>query len=227
VVARERKRVERLGDYVGCYAMDDRIGCAAIVGAARQLSASDQSLNVDVHFVITHGEEIGMIGAVRAAQLLKPDVCVAIDTSPVTDDSPLALDARPVVWYREATYNSKPECDRVVALAQELGFGAQRVVYAGAASDAGRIKQYRLFETALTYSFGFAQRLDKNVRRRQNEQPRPKERSIESGYITASPRAARKYPSKGEWTKKDSSSTGFIENDSNKKIAHPTELRLY
>jgi putative aminopeptidase FrvX len=151
VVSKERKGLERLGDYVGCYAMDDRIGCAAVIGALQAVLASDQKPKANLYFVITHGEEIGMIGAVRAAHHLKLDACIAIDTSPVNYDHPLEMNDSPVVWYREATYNNKPECDRVVELANQLGFGAQPVIYAGAASDAGRIKQHGLADRTVCF----------------------------------------------------------------------------
>ena len=144
VVARERKKIERLGDYVGTYAMDDRVGVAIVLAALQALAKDAKRPQWQYDFVITHGEELGMLGALRAAHKLQPDVCVAIDTSPVTADVPLTLDARPVVWYRETTYNNKNECDALMKLADALGFGAQPVVYAGAASDAGRIKQHGL-----------------------------------------------------------------------------------
>jgi putative aminopeptidase FrvX len=95
-----------------------------------------------------------MQGAVRAAHLLRPDVCVALDTSPVAHGLPVELDARPVVWYSERAYHDKLECDRLLRIAEELGVGAQPCMYAAAASDAGRIKAEGL--AGRTACFGFA-----------------------------------------------------------------------
>jgi len=157
VVARERKAVQRLGDYIASFALDDRMGLTALIAALRELSqgagpgAGDQP---DLYFVAAHGEEVGMLGAVRAAQLLRPDVCVALDPAPVAHGTPLVVDARPVIWYRGRAYHNKAECDRLLRLAKDLGFGAQACVYAASGSDAGRIKQAGLAER--TACFGFA-----------------------------------------------------------------------
>lgn len=157
VVARERKQVQRLGQYIASFALDDRMGLVALVAALRQmgsLPARASGDQLDLYVVATHGEEIGMLGAVRAARLLQPDLCLALDTSPVAHGTPLVLDARPVVWYGERAYHSKPDCDTLLRLARDLGFGAQACVYAASGSDAGRIKQAGL--AGRTVCFGFA-----------------------------------------------------------------------
>jgi putative aminopeptidase FrvX len=155
VVARERKRLQRLGPYIASFALDDRMGLVAIIGALREVAqASDLANAPDLTFVATHGEEVGMLGAVRAAREIQPEVCIALDTSPVAHGTPLSLDARPVVWYRERAYHNKEECDTLLRLASELGFGAQACLYAASGSDAGRIKEAGLADR--TVCFGFA-----------------------------------------------------------------------
>jgi putative aminopeptidase FrvX len=155
VVARERKQIQRLGEYVASFALDDRMGCVAMIAALRELASSTEpSERPDLYFVATHGEEIGFYGAMRAAQLLRPDVCIALDTSPVAHGTPLVVDPRPVVWYRERAYHNKAECDRLLQLGDELGFGAQACLYANSGSDAGRIKDAGL--AGRTVCFGFA-----------------------------------------------------------------------
>lgn len=154
VVARERKALQRLGAYIACYALDDRMGVVALIAGLKEMAATSRAGDrPDCYFVATHGEEIGMLGAIRAAQLLQPDICVALDTSPVAPDTPARLDARPIIWYGEAVFNNKAECDTLLRLAAELGFGAQPVVYSAAGSDAGRIKQAGL--AGRTVAFGF------------------------------------------------------------------------
>lgn len=152
VIARERKQVQRLGDYIASYAMDDRMGVAVVLAALKAFGGGEASSNCDLYFVITHGEEIGLVGAMYVAHQLQPDICIAIDTSPVTHETPLELSDAPVIWYREATYNNKSECDRLYQLGRKLGVGAQPVVYSGAASDAGGVKRNGL--AARTACFG-------------------------------------------------------------------------
>jgi putative aminopeptidase FrvX len=155
VVARERKQLQHLGSYIASFALDDRMGVVAIMAALRELADARYTKELpDLTFVATHGEEVGMLGAVRAARALQPEVCVALDTSPVAHGTPLSLDARPVVWYRERAYHNKDECDRLLRLASELGFGAQSCLYEASGSDAGRIKELGLADR--TVCFGFA-----------------------------------------------------------------------
>ena len=156
VVARERKQLQRLGRYIASFALDDRMGLVSLIAALREMSRRTTRISdnpLDLYFVATHGEEIGMLGAVRAAQLLQPDLCIALDTSPVAHGTPLIVDARPVVWYGERAYHNKADCDKLLALARELGFGAQACVYAASGSDAGRLKQAGL--AGRTVCFGY------------------------------------------------------------------------
>ena len=154
VVARERKVIQHLGEYIASYALDDRMGLVSLIAGLRAMAQSTQPADrPDLYFVATHGEEIGMLGALRAAQMLQPDICVALDTSPVTLDTPTSLDARPIIWYAETVFNSKAESDTLLRLAGELGFGAQPCVYSAAGSDAGRIRQHGL--AGRTVAFGF------------------------------------------------------------------------
>jgi putative aminopeptidase FrvX len=152
VVARERKQPQLLGDYVASFALDDRMGLVALIAGLREMA--NRSHAADLYFVATTGEEAGMLGAARAAQRIRPEVCVALDTSPVAAGTPLVVDARPVIWYRGAVYNDKRECDRLYELAESLGMGAQACLYSAAASDAGKVKQLGL--TGRSVCFGFA-----------------------------------------------------------------------
>ena len=157
VVARERKQVQRLGEYIASFALDDRVGLVALVAALQEMASSSGRKadgRADLYFVATSGEEVGMQGAVRAARLLEPELCVALDTSPVAHGTPLVVDARPVVWYREVAYHDKAECDKLLRLADALAFGAQACLYAASGSDAGRIKTAGL--AGRTVCFGFA-----------------------------------------------------------------------
>ncbi len=153
VVARARKQLRRLPhDQIASFALDDRMGLVGLIAALRHLV--QEPPGADLYLVATTGEEIGFLGAIRAAQVLQPEIMIALDTSPVTPETPTAVDARPVIWYGEVAFNNKADCDTLLRLAHELGFGAQPVVYDAAGSDAGGVKRMGL--AARTMAFGFA-----------------------------------------------------------------------
>lgn len=66
-------------------ALDDRVGCAALVSLAEKIV--DNSYDFDVVFVFTAQEEVGARGAQAAAYRLKPDLAVVVDISPVMKES--------------------------------------------------------------------------------------------------------------------------------------------
>ncbi|MCY4023551.1 MAG: hypothetical protein OXF32_08880 [Anaerolineaceae bacterium] len=152
VIARSRKRLKALpGDHIGSFALDDRMGLTGLVFALRHLV--QRPVAADLYLVATTAEETGYLGARRAAHLLRPDIVLALDTAPVTPDTPTTLDARPVVWYDEASPNSLGDCNALVRLADELGFGAQPVVYESAGSDAGGVRRIGLAERTAALGF--------------------------------------------------------------------------
>jgi putative aminopeptidase FrvX len=151
VVARERKQIQHMGDYIASYAIDDRMGLVSIIAALQELK--DEKLPIDLYFVASTMEEIGLMGAIRAARVIEPEVFIAIDTSPVTHDTPSVVSASPIVWYGEAAYHLKRDCDKLLHLADEMGFGAQPVVYDGSGSDAGGVKRTGMADR--TVAFGF------------------------------------------------------------------------
>lgn len=152
VIARSRKRLKYLpNDHIACFAFDDRMGLTSLVFALRHLLR--QPVAADLYLVATTAEETGYLGARRAAQVLRPDIMIALDTSPVTPDTPTTLDARPVVWYDEAAPNSLSDCNAFVRLAGELGFGAWPVVYEHAGSDAGGVRRIGLADRTVALGF--------------------------------------------------------------------------
>lgn len=63
--------------------VDDRAGCAVIVEAAVELVAAKK--RPTVHFVFSVQEEFNLRGALTAAQVLKPDICIQLDLLLATD----------------------------------------------------------------------------------------------------------------------------------------------
>ena len=72
------------GRYLG-KAWDDRIGCAVVIEALRRLSAAGHPNQLFV--AATVQEEVGLRGARTAAELIKPDIGIAIEGG-ITGDSP-------------------------------------------------------------------------------------------------------------------------------------------
>lgn len=63
--------------------VDDRAGCAVIVETAVELVAAKR--RPTVHFVFSVQEEFNLRGALTAAQVLKPDICIQLDLLLATD----------------------------------------------------------------------------------------------------------------------------------------------
>ena len=62
---------------------DNRIGCAVLISAAKEIKESEN----DLYFVFTAQEEVGCRGALPAAFTLEPDYAVAVDVTK-TGDTP-------------------------------------------------------------------------------------------------------------------------------------------
>jgi len=74
-----------LGDRLAAKAMDDRISCAVLIQAMRELGPVPH----DVHWVFTVQEELGLRGAQTAAFGIEADLGVAVDVT-MTGDTPEA-----------------------------------------------------------------------------------------------------------------------------------------
>ncbi len=66
-------------------ALDDRLGCAVMIEAMRELYPIKNELSADLYFCFTVREEIGISGARVAAQSIAPDFAVVLETTAVAD----------------------------------------------------------------------------------------------------------------------------------------------
>jgi endoglucanase len=64
-------------------ALDDRIGCYILIEAAKRLKSSP----LDIYFVFTVQEEIGLYGAKTSVYDINPDFAIAVDTTIAKDGS--------------------------------------------------------------------------------------------------------------------------------------------
>ena len=82
-VVYEPKVVHLTEDRIAGTSVDDRAGCAVVLEAARALAKSPE--RPTVHIVFSVQEEFNLRGAVTAAQVLNPDICIQIDLILATD----------------------------------------------------------------------------------------------------------------------------------------------
>lgn len=89
----EAEKYVSIGDYVSfdskcvmlsenilkAKAIDDRAGCAVLI------SLIMSELEYDTHFVFTRREELGTLGAISAANSIKPDICIVCESTTASD----------------------------------------------------------------------------------------------------------------------------------------------
>ena len=154
------KRV-RIGDFVTfdsefyCFgegmikgkALDDRMGCAAMVEVMRALSENPISENADVCFCFTVREEIGHSGARIAAYELRPEYAIVLETTAIADIADVKPSKRVAdvgngvvisVMDRSTIYD-KELVGKTFEVARQNGIKAQIKRYVSGGNDAGHI----------------------------------------------------------------------------------------
>lgn len=72
-------------EYMKGKALDDRVGCAALMEVMERIYADRPEGNADLYFCFTVREEIGLSGAKVAAQRIKPDVAIVLECTAIAD----------------------------------------------------------------------------------------------------------------------------------------------
>lgn len=143
------------GGLVSGKALDNRLGCAALLALAEQLHK--QQPEIDVALVATVQEEFNIRGAMPAAYALDPafavcmDVAIAHDTPDLQDKADLELGGGPVVNYysfhgRGTLGGLIPNPrlrDGIEATAERAGIRFQRNVFFGGLSDSSFLQLVR------------------------------------------------------------------------------------
>lgn len=75
--------VELAGDRIGGTSVDDRAACAVMLELAHGLK--DFGKRPTIHLVFSVQEEFNLRGALPAAQVLQPDICIQLDLALATD----------------------------------------------------------------------------------------------------------------------------------------------
>lgn len=73
-------------------ALDDRLGCVIMLELIRELS--EKKLDYDVYFSFSTREELGLSGAVTAANEISPDLAIVLETTAIADIADVSDDKR-------------------------------------------------------------------------------------------------------------------------------------
>lgn len=128
--------MEMRGDNIIAKALDDRIGCAVLIGVLRALKKSIH----DVYFVFSVQEEVGLRGAITGAYGIEPDMGIAVDVTacPDTPEPPykmaIELGKGPAVKIKDGGMLASPRVKELMIQTAEkrripyqievLGFGS-------------------------------------------------------------------------------------------------------
>ena len=90
--------------YIG-KALDNRLACGILLDEIKANTTSKD----DIYLVFTIQEEIGMRGIRYAKSLIKPDICIIIDTSPESDMSSLVIGKGVGIKISDSVFVSSPD----------------------------------------------------------------------------------------------------------------------
>ncbi|MCS7142587.1 MAG: M42 family metallopeptidase [Aigarchaeota archaeon] len=135
---------EMLGTRVMGKSFDDRVGCAAEIAVARNLSEESDS---EVYAVFTVQEEVGLRGASTLVNQVNPDLTIVLECTVAADiphtspqDYVTSISQGAAIRVMDSSMISrKGLLDAVVRVAEESGIPHQLQLMTGGGTDAGRI----------------------------------------------------------------------------------------
>jgi putative aminopeptidase FrvX len=140
-VDRSKRTLVEVGDYLGCYFMDDRAPVAALLDATRRLREGGRRPAGDLYVVFTTNEEIGGVGGSYASRTLPGDLTLALEVGPTEAEYSTTVRGGPIVGYSDAQcVYDKDIADQLVSIATELGLSPQPAVLGAFESDASHAK---------------------------------------------------------------------------------------
>ncbi len=133
--------------FIKARALDDRVGCAAMIEIIRDLCDTPADTNADVYFCFTVREEIGLSGASVAAHEVRPDVAIVLETTAVADIEGVKASQRVatlgegvcVSVMDRATVYDRELAGKALELSERKGISAQLKKYVSGGNDAGSI----------------------------------------------------------------------------------------
>ena len=140
-------RFGKNGRTLKCKALDDRMGCAAMIEIMERFKAQPPDIDAELFFCFTVREEIGYSGAGSAAELVNPDIAIVLETTAICDLPNTDAHRRVaevggggVVSVADtATLYDREIVDSALALASAKGIKAQIKRYVSGGNDAGKI----------------------------------------------------------------------------------------
>jgi putative aminopeptidase FrvX len=140
-VDRSKRMLTEIGDYLGCYFLDDRAPVTAMLMAARAVKESGRRPVDDVYLVFTTNEELGGVGGSYASRQLPDGLTLALEVGPTEEEYQTSVAGGPIVAYSDALcVYDKDVADRLMDVATALGFEPQAAVLGAFESDASHAK---------------------------------------------------------------------------------------
>jgi putative aminopeptidase FrvX len=140
-VERSKRTLVEIGDYVGCYFLDDRAAVTALLQAARLLRDGGKRPVEDVYLVFTTNEEIGGVGGSYASASLPGTLTLALEVGPTEQEYATTVTGGPIVGYKDAMCDyDKDVADRLMRIATDRGLEPQAAVLGAFMSDASHSK---------------------------------------------------------------------------------------
>ncbi len=143
-----------------CKALDDRMGCAAMLTVMKSLAKEPIEDDLDVYFCFTVREEIGYSGAEAAAVSIDPHLALVLETTAISDLAGTEPHRRVAdvgggvvisVADRATIYN-RDLVENAMKLAAENEIRAQIKRYVSGGNDAGKIHKALCGVTVLALS---------------------------------------------------------------------------
>ncbi|OBF54363.1 peptidase M42 [Mycobacterium sp. 852002-50816_SCH5313054-b] len=140
-VERSKRTLVEIGDYVGCYFLDDRAAVTALLKAARLLRERGKRPVDDVYVVFTTNEEVGGVGGSYASANLPGTLTLALEVGPTEREYGTSVTGGPIVGYNDALcVYDKEVADRLMRIATDRGFEPQAAALGAFMSDASHSK---------------------------------------------------------------------------------------
>lgn len=142
-------------NYLMSKAWDDRVGAAIVIDVLRNLK--DTQTDATVYGVGTVQEEVGLRGAKTAAQMINPDVSIALDVTIATDtpgeDGRIKMGVGATLEVMDGSYiGHKGLLYYLEDLAKELKIDTQFEILSAGGTDSGEIHKVHDGVIALTVS---------------------------------------------------------------------------
>ncbi|MBE6548359.1 MAG: M42 family metallopeptidase [Ruminococcaceae bacterium] len=130
-------------------ALDDRLGCAIMIDIMRELYTNGKGLEYDVYFAFTCCEEIGISGATVAANKIRPDVAIVLESTAVADIAGVPAASKVAILGEggaislmdRSTIYDRNTVEIALAAAENYGIKAQIKKYISGGNDSANIQR--------------------------------------------------------------------------------------